>query len=109
LSNWIYSQTGGTPSNIKDGYQLNGNVIGQWNNAAFVGPFTVGAMVDSSLQTWLNSLYSRLASFSSDNYYNCSLRVLTLLVVTGNFPNLWELSTGSISVYIVSPSSGSFV
>jgi gliding motility-associated-like protein len=109
LSNWIYSQTGGTPSNIKDGYQLNGNVIGQWNNAAFVGPFTVGAMVDSSLQTWLNSLYSRLASFSSDNYYNDSLRVLTLLAVTGNFPNLWELSTGSISVYIVSPSSGSVV
>jgi len=107
LSNWIYSQTGGTPSNIKDGYQLNGNVIGEWNNAAFVGPFTVGAMVDSSLQTWLNSLYSRLASFSSENYYNDSLRILTLLVVTGNFPNLWELATGSISVYIFSPSSGS--
>jgi hypothetical protein len=32
-----------------------------------------------------------------------------LLVVTGNFPNLWELSTGLISVYIVSPSSGSVV
>ncbi len=109
LSNWINSATGGNPANIKDGYQLNGNIIGQWNNAAFVGPFTTGAMVDSSLQTWLNNLYSRLASFSADNYYNDSLRVLTLLVVTGNFPNLWELSTGSISVYIVSPSSGSVV
>jgi len=109
LSDWINSQTGGNPSNIRDGYQLNGNVIGQWNNAAFVGPFTTGAMVDSSLQTWLNNLYSRLASFSTNNYYNDSLRVLTLLVVTGNFPNLWELSEGSISIYIVSPSSGSVV
>ncbi len=61
LSNWINSTAGGNPSNIKDGYQLNGNTIGQWNNAAFVGPFAVAAMVDSSFQTWLNNLYTRLA------------------------------------------------
>ncbi len=108
LSNWINSTTGGTASNIKDGYQLNGNVIGSWNNAAFVGPFAVAAMCDSSLQNWLNNLYSRLASFGTESYYNDSLRLLTLLVVTGNFPNLWSLSD-SINVYLVTQSSGSIV
>ncbi|MEN3013236.1 MAG: glycosyl hydrolase family 8 [Endomicrobiia bacterium] len=108
LSNWISSATGGTPSNIKDGYQLNGNVIGQYNNASFVGPFAIAAMCDSSFQTWLNNLYTRLASFSQENYYNDSLRLLTLLVVTGNFPNLWNLSD-TLNLYIVNPSSGSII
>lgn len=108
LSQWISSNTGGVPANIKDGYQLGGNVIGQWNNAAFVGPFAVAAMCDSSFQTWLNNLYSRLVSFNPESYYNDSLKVLTLLVITGNFPNLWS-TTDSINVYLVNPSSGSIV
>ncbi|MCX7956979.1 MAG: glycosyl hydrolase family 8 [Endomicrobia bacterium] len=108
LSNWIQSATSGQVANIKDGYQLNGNQIGSWTNAAFVGPFAVGAMCDSNFQNWLNSLYSWLANRGVDNYYNDSLLVLTLLVVTGNFPNLWSMQD-AINVYLVNPSSGSIV
>ncbi len=96
ISNWIKSKTSSNPSAIVDGYDLNGNAIGQYNNAAFVGPFAVAAMCDSSQQEWLNSLFNRLVNFTTGGpwgYYNDHLRLLTMLVITGNFPNLLESTT----------------
>ncbi|MEO0225071.1 MAG: Ig-like domain-containing protein, partial [candidate division WOR-3 bacterium] len=102
LSNWIKTKTNSTPSAIVDGYDLQGNTIGQYNNAAFVGPFAVGAMCDSSLQQWLNSLFERLVNFSVGGdwgYYQDHLRLLTMLVLTGNFPNLLEMSSSQPTNY----------
>ncbi len=96
ISNWIKTKTSSNPSAIVDGYDLNGNAIGQYNNAAFVGPFAVAAMCDSSLQDWLNSLFLRLVNFTTGGgwgYYSDHLRLLTMLVITGNFPNLLESTT----------------
>ena len=42
-------------------------------------------MVDAGSQTWLNAAYKRLCSFiDNDNYYNQCLKVLSLLMLTGN-------------------------
>jgi endo-1,4-beta-D-glucanase Y len=76
-------------SNIKDGYQLDGTVAGQYNNSAFVGGFAVGAMCNS--QTIVNNFASRLKYLEGmgwdDTYFNLSLRCLYELTLTGNF---WE-------------------
>jgi hypothetical protein len=42
-------------------------------------------MVDAGSQTWLNASYTRLCTFiDNDNYYNQCLKVLSLLLLTGN-------------------------
>jgi endo-1,4-beta-D-glucanase Y len=75
-------------ANIKDGYQLDGTVIGQWNNAPFVAPIGAAAVLadDTAYQ---QSLWQETTSgvLINENYYNESLRLLSLLVMTGMMDN----------------------
>jgi endo-1,4-beta-D-glucanase Y len=75
------------PSNIKDGYELDGTVVGVYNNSPFVGGFAVGGMCYS--QSMVDAFASRLLTLDGvgyDNqYFNLSLRCLYMLVLTGNF------------------------
>ena len=85
MNTWIQSSTGSDPSKIYDGYQLSGTAIGTYNIPAYIGPFACAAMVDAGSQTWLNATYNRLCTFiDNDNYYNQCLKVLSLLLLTGN-------------------------
>jgi Endoglucanase Y len=89
MNTWIKSSTGGDPSKIMSGYNLNGTQIagtaGSYNLPTYIGPFACAAMVDASNQTWLNACYTRLCTFiDNDNYYNQCLKVLSLLLLTGN-------------------------
>jgi endo-1,4-beta-D-glucanase Y len=74
-------------SNIDDGYELNGTVVGEYNNSPFVGGFAVGGMCYN--QTMVNNFASRLSYLDGvgwdDQYYNLSLRCLYVLVLSGNF------------------------
>lgn len=85
-------------SNIKSGYKLDGTVVGQYNNSAFVGGFAVGAMCNS--QTMVDNFASRLAYLENvgwDNtYYNLSLRSLYALVLTGNF---WKPAISTTGIH----------
>lgn len=78
-------------SNIRDGYELDGTVVGEYNNSSFVGGFAVGGM--SYSQTMVDNFASRLLELDGvgwdDTYYNLSLRCLYSLVLTGNF---WDPS-----------------
>jgi len=88
MSGWIKNDVSGDPSQIKDGYYLDGSVAGQWNNPAFVGGFTAAALVDSGYQVWLDAAYARLESFTgNESYYNKSLQVLYMLLAGGNMPD----------------------
>ncbi|HEX2787271.1 MAG TPA: glycosyl hydrolase family 8 [Ignavibacteria bacterium] len=74
--------------NIVDEYTLGGTPLGVYHNNAFVGPFGVGAMATTSLnQNFLDSIYAEnVSTFSGRwNYYNSSLKALTLFMQTGNF------------------------
>jgi endo-1,4-beta-D-glucanase Y len=89
MNTWIQSSTGGDPSKIMSGYNLNGTQIagtaGSYNLPTYIGPFACAAMVDNASQTWLNASYTRLCTFiDNDNYYNQCLKVLSLLLLTGN-------------------------
>jgi endo-1,4-beta-D-glucanase Y len=85
VTNWA----GGIgPSNIVDGYDLDGGVRGQYHNSAFVGGFTIGAMCNN--QTLVNNFASELVGLNDSHYFNLSVRCLYLLAASGNF---WEPQT----------------
>lgn len=84
-STWIKTKTGGTPGNIKDGYKLDGTTFGSYNSGAFYGPFGVGAMTSSANQSWLNSLWSHTANSAAENYYEDSLKLFSMIVMSGNW------------------------
>ena len=92
ITSWISTETSNSPADIVDGYQMDGNPTngGKWNNASFVGPFACGGMVDSKHQEWLDDCYSHLESLDENQYYKISLKVITLLLLSGNMPNLWN-------------------
>ncbi|ETT42399.1 MULTISPECIES: glycosyl hydrolase family 8 [unclassified Paenibacillus] len=85
LNTWIKTKTGGTPGNIKDGYKLDGTTFGSYNSGAFYGPFGVGAMTSSANQSWLNSLWSHTANSAPENYYEDSLKLFSMIVMSGNW------------------------
>lgn len=72
-------------ANIKDGYNQDGTLSGQWHNATFVGGFACAAMAGED-QTHLDSSYSDLSSLGEPNsYFNQTLKTLYLFLLTGNF------------------------
>ncbi|MGG3839277.1 glycosyl hydrolase family 8 [Paenibacillus thiaminolyticus] len=87
LNSWIKSSTGSKPANIRAGYKLNGSPLVSYYDLPFSTPFAVSAMIDSSNQAWLNSLWSNTTSKSTngDTYFGNSIRLLSLIVVSGNW------------------------
>jgi endo-1,4-beta-D-glucanase Y len=78
------------PANVRDGYRISDNSVeGSVNNACFVGPAGCSLMYSSTYSSRLNEYYTRTLSFDvNESYYNGTLQVLTLLLMTGNFHNL---------------------
>ncbi|WP_379126735.1 glycosyl hydrolase family 8 [Paenibacillus sp. sgz500958] len=85
LNSWIKTKTGSTPGSIKDGYKLNGTVFGSYNSGAFYAPFGVSAMTSSTNQSWLNAVWSHTAGSSSEGYYEDSIKLFSLIVMSGNW------------------------
>ncbi|MBI3173285.1 MAG: beta-glucanase [Chloroflexi bacterium] len=86
ISLWVESTTNGDPTNIKAGYDLDGNPLpdSDYFTTFFVAPMGVAAMTDSSQQEWLNAVYDSVYDQHED-YYEDSVTLLCLLVMTGNF------------------------
>lgn len=91
INRWLEKSTGRNPNRIHPGYRLNGSKIGsRYFSAAFVGPIGVGAIATlGSSQAWVNRLYDAIRDSRSD-YYEDSLALLSLIVMTGNF---WDPTT----------------
>jgi len=88
INTWLISATNGIVDNISSGYELNGTASYNWNDAAFTGPFTVGAMLNTSSQTWLNSLYENLLTNNDieiGEYYSNTIKLLSMIVISGNY------------------------
>ena len=87
LNNWIRNKTSNNPNNIKAGYKLDGTPFETYNSLSFSVPFAVGAMINADNQNWLNSLWSFTSTqpTSSNNYFANSIRLLSYLVITGNW------------------------
>lgn len=92
MLNFFVSASGSDPYGIAAGYKLNGDPIGNYFTSFFVAPIAVAAMLDSSRQAFLNALYNSIYR-RQGGYYEDSVNLLSLLVLTGNF---WDptLETG---------------
>lgn len=85
LNSWIQSKVSSVPGNIKDGYKLNGTTFGSYNSGAFYAPFGVSAMTSPSNQNWLNAVWSHTAGSSAEGYYEDSIKLFSLIVMSGNW------------------------
>jgi endo-1,4-beta-D-glucanase Y len=98
-SDFVRVTLGGS-ANIKDGYNQNGTLIGQWHNATFVGAFACAAMAGEN-QTHLDASYTDLKNLNEpNNYFNHTLKTLYSFLLTGNFylPPTATLSTGNFDI-----------
>lgn len=86
MSLWLQTASEGIVENIKAGYTLDGNPIGDYFSSFFVAPFGVAAMLEPSQQSWLNSLYDSVYQDHED-YYEDSVTLLCLLIMSGNYWN----------------------
>ncbi len=84
MIDWLVAATGGDPANIKAGYKLDGTPISNYFTAFFLAPFGVAAMTAPDYQQFLNGLYDRVYA-SREGYYEDSVNLLAMLVMTGNF------------------------
>ncbi len=87
IDQWLLQSTGGSTNNIHAGYYLDGSVAASWSDNSFTAPFTVGAMLDTANQEWLNKLYARilLANTANGGYYDNTLRLLSMITISGNY------------------------
>lgn len=83
----MFAQSQGS-ENITDEYSLTGTPMGIYHSNGFIGPFGAGTLAtDITMQNFSDSIYSENVSVFEPhwNYYNSSLKVLSLLMMTGNF------------------------
>lgn len=79
-------------ANIKDGYAINGTPISSYHNATFVSCCAAAAMTGSD-SNYAKSIYNeciKVKDSGSYSYFGNSLRMMILLYVNGNFPNLYK-------------------
>lgn len=88
---WAASATGGNPANIKAGYELDGTPVSGSNyfTTFFAAPLGVAAMTVPAQQAWLNAIYDAVYA-THEGYYEDSVNLLCLLMMTGNY---WDPST----------------
>ncbi len=93
INSWLKTAASNNPSNVRPGYQLNGTAIHtDYNSMAFTSPFAVGAMVNSANQQWLNDLWDAIVgtTINDEGYYENSLKLLCMFVMSGNW---WKPET----------------
>lgn len=82
ITNWLDSTPSGI-TGVRDGYQLNGTLVGQYVNAAFTGGFATGAFTHS--QELADKFGQALNNVRGNNYFGRSLKGLYTLLATGRF------------------------
>jgi endo-1,4-beta-D-glucanase Y len=87
LTAWIEGATGGDPQQIRAGYHLDGTPSPGSNyvTMAFVAPFGVAAMADQLHKPWLDALWTTIAAAPSQGYYEDTLQLLSMIVMSGNW------------------------
>lgn len=85
MNGFIKSATNSNPANVRAGYNLSGSSIVTYNSGAFYAPFGVSAMTSSVNQSWLNSVWNYTANASAEGYYEESIKLFSMIVMSGNW------------------------
>jgi len=83
-NNFIKTSSNNNPTNIKAAYYLNGKAVNNYSALAFTAPF-VGAAMIAKDQIWLDKLYEHILNAPLESYYEDSIRMLCLILASGNF------------------------
>ncbi len=75
-------------ANIVDGYKLDGTPIGNYHSAAFVACAAAATMTGSDKQL-AKAFYDECLETEAPEYYGSTLRLFTLMYMTGNLQNLY--------------------
>lgn len=99
------------PSNIKGEYSINGNQIGSAHNSSFVAPIAASSLTgyDLGFAKAMHEENVKVTEPDAYCYYGGTLKMITLLYTTGNFPNLYEeviSATPTAAVPTPTPSNG---
>ncbi len=86
MADWVAGVIGDDPDNIMAGYYLDGTPLpdSDYFTTFFVAPFGVALMTRPGQQQRLNAVYNAVYN-TYDNYYEDSITLLSLLVMTGNY------------------------
>lgn len=89
LNQWIREAAENNPDKIMAGYTLKGEPTGSYSDLCFTVPYLVAAMCQDKntpgAQEWLDSLWSKCSVLNRECYYNDSIKMLCLLVASGNW------------------------
>lgn len=77
------------PEKISECYKLDGTPLHpSWGfSKLFAAPLAVAAMTISSQQDWLNKVYAKIVEAGEEDYYEDTVTLLCMLVLTGNYWN----------------------
>lgn len=80
------------PENIRGEYSITGNQIGSAHNSSFVAPIAASALTgyDLNFAKAMHEENVKVTEPPEYCYYGGTLRLITMLYTTGNFPNLYE-------------------
>lgn len=100
LNSWIREAADGTPLNINPGYYVRNAeegtpIIQPWEGTcmSFIAPFAVSAGITENHQDWLNTLWLAITAddweqgipFDAVTYYPNTIRMIVMLIVSGNW------------------------
>ncbi len=85
LNDFTKKASGGDPTKLRGGYFLDGREMVDYETMAFTAPLGVGAMVDASNQAWLDAIWKHTASREPERYYEDTLRMISMIVMSGNW------------------------
>ncbi|MFM9134432.1 MAG: glycosyl hydrolase family 8, partial [bacterium] len=86
LAAWSRTSTAGVAAALRSGYNLDGTPLDGSNyfSSFFAAPFGVAAMADPEGAAWLRAIYDAVRE-AEEGYYEDSVTLLCLLVMTRNF------------------------
>ena len=96
---WIRAATGGDPANIRSGYQLNGTLspaptISRWRSSRRSAS---ARWSTPPTRAWLNAIWDLVvahADLDAEGYYENTLKLLSMIVMSGNWWRRESVSGG---------------
>jgi endo-1,4-beta-D-glucanase Y len=88
MATWIRSSTNENPAAIKSGYTRSGSAQVSYSNATYTGLLSCAGMVSSTNQDFINKGFTATKSADAGSYYNKTIQVLTLLMLSGNMTTM---------------------
>lgn len=85
INDFAKKACGRDPTKLRGGYHLDGTEMVDYETMAFTAPLAVGAMLDTEDQAWLDALWQHTVDREMENYYEDTLRLMSMIVLSGNW------------------------